>query len=109
MRWNQSNNDKIKLTEKPNRINMRETSQERITSTPRFRKASVDLYAYETVIIDLCIKCSFAELISNETQLTFLWAEKSLAIAPLLNEKEVTELLENATPKTRKVSLVGCQ
>ena len=60
--------------------------------------------AYETVIIDLCIKCLFAELISNETQLTFLWAEKSLAIAPLLNEKEVTELLENATPKTHKVS-----
>ena len=59
--------------------------------------------AYETVIVDLCIKCSLAELISNETQLTFLWAEKSLAIAPLLNEKEVTELLENATPKTHSL------
>ena len=105
MRWNQSNNDKMKLTEKPNRINKRETLRRHLD----FGKLRLTSIAYETVIVDLCIKCSLAELISNETQLTFLWAEKSLAIAPLLNEKEVTELLENATPKTHKVSLVGCQ
>ena len=66
MRLNQSNNDKMKLTEGPNRINKRETLQDRTTSPGiDFGKLRLISIAYETVIVDLCIKCSFAKLISN--------------------------------------------